>query len=140
MSSATSAMGCSIAAGDGASSESFTDIAEVTDISGPSESVEVIDVTHLGSASSRREYISGAIDSGEVTISGNYLPATAAQTVLRTNMNARTENNYQITFTDTGSTTWTFAARVTAHEVTMSEGDAVSFSATLKISGAITVA
>lgn len=124
--------------GGSAGTEAFTAIAEVKGFSGPNETAELIDVTHLQSDNARREYLSSLLDSGEISFDINFLPANANQAGLRSDLNARTRRNFQIVFSDTAATTWQFAAFVTAHSVNAQIGDILSGSVTLKITGAIT--
>ena len=82
MTAATSGFGTLLKAGDAASPEVFTTIAEVTNIAGPTLSTEMIDVTNHSSASNFREKIASLKDGGEVTFSINYLPANATRVMV----------------------------------------------------------
>ena len=62
-SKATSTKGLKLQRGDGATSEAFTTIGEVTNIKGPSEKVDSLEVTSFDSTG--KEYISGLTDAGE---------------------------------------------------------------------------
>ena len=137
----TSGFGTLLQRGDGATpTEAFTTVAEVTNLSGPSEGLEVIDATHMESPSSYREYLPSLLDSGEITFDLNFLPAVAAQTGVRTDMLNRTKRNWQIVFTDSGTTTYSFAGFVTAFEPSAQIDDKLSASATIKVTGPVTSA
>lgn len=138
MSNAVSAQGAKIAVGDGASPEVFTDIGEVTDFNTPDGEAPDIDVTHLGSTAS--EFLQGLPDNGNVSMSGNFVGSDTAQSTLRTSRVAQTLKNYKITLTDSPATTFTFAAFVKSFTVNATTNDKLTFSANLRVSGAVTEA
>lgn len=129
--------GTTLKVGDGASpTEAFTAIAELTDIS-ISTSQGTIDVTHLGSTN--REYLAAIADGGEVSLSGNWIPDNAGHDTFFDDSQDGTERNYQIVWNDTSGTTYSFAAKVTSFDASVSTDDKMSFSGSLKIDGTITV-
>lgn len=132
MSDAVRAYGTLLQREDGAT---FTTIAELTDISGPSLEADELDVTSHDSPNGYREYIQGLKDAGEVSIEGNFLPGNATQETLLADYESGDVVNYQIVFPDAGSTTWGFAAFVTAFEPAAGVEDVLTFSATLKLTG-----
>lgn len=135
----TSGFGTLLQRGDGASSETFTTVSEVSNISGPGESLETIDATHMESPSGYREYIPSLLDSGEISFDMNFLPATTAQSVgLRADMVAKTKRNWQLVFTDSGTTTYSFSGYVTAFEPSAQIDDKLSASCTIKVTGPVT--
>lgn len=118
--------------------ETFTTIADVNSISGPSMRGEVIDVTTHSSAGGFREKINGLIDPGELSFDINYDPGDVTHdgTVgLLFNFTDRTLLNWQLVFTDTGATVWRFSATVTSFEVTVATDDVIKASCTLTING-----
>lgn len=117
---------------------SYTTIAEVTDIGGPSMSLDPIDVTSHDSTAAYREFIGGLLDAGEVTLTINYVPTAGthdATTGLIADMVARVVRNFKLVFPDSGTTTWTFAALITAFESAEPIDDKLSADVTLKLSG-----
>ena len=117
-----------------------TAVAEITSISGPSISRDTIELTHMESPSGYKEYIGGLADAGEVTIDGNFLPTNATQLAIVTDMlGTAASQTWTILWADTGATTWTFTAFPTAFSPSAPSNDKMSFSATFKISGPITV-
>lgn len=134
----TSGFGTLLKRGDGTSNETFTTVAEVVNISGPGESLELIDATHMESPSSYREYIPSLLDSGEVTFDMNFLPNDANQSGLRTDLTGRTKRNWQLVFTDSNTTTYSFAGYVTSIEPSAQIDDKLSASATIKVTGPVT--
>ncbi len=128
-----------VLAGGAAGAEVFTTIAEVTNLSGPTETLELIEATHMESPGARKEYIPSLLDSGEMTFDLNFLPGDANQNALRDDMNARAKTNYQLVWTDLASTTYAFAGYVTNHGKTSQINDKLSAAVTVKITGDITV-
>ena len=112
-------------------------IAELQDVSGPSLSLETIEVTSHSSVEGWKEYIAGLLDAGEISFDINYVPTNA------THKNAaggliyilaqRAVQAFSLVFPDT--TTWTFNAFVTAFEPSAPVADKLSASVTLKLTG-----
>lgn len=115
--------------------EIFTAIAEVKTISGPNMSSQVIDVTNMDSQNNTREFITSLIDPGEMTFSVNFLPAVAGQQALINDMKNRTRRNFQIVWTDTAGTTWSFQGIVTSFGPNAAIEDALTASVTVKVTG-----
>jgi len=115
-----------------------TTIAAIRDISGPSLSLDTIDVTTHDSTGAWREFIAGLKDGGEVSLELVFDPDDATQKTLRDDLIARTVNAYSITLTDTSPTVIGFSALVTDFEPSMGVEDELSASATLKVTGAVT--
>ena len=141
MSNATAAKGTLIKVGDAASPEIFTTIAEVTNIGGPELEQEAIDVSHHGLA--WKEFVGGLKDGGEISIEANYLPADAthdASTGILADLAAGTLRNFELVFTDTASTTWSFTALITRFAVGAPVDNKLSVNITLKLSGEPTLA
>lgn len=140
-SGAISAYGTYLKIGDGAGTEAFTTIAEVQKIGGPKLKLDTKEVTSHSSTGGWREFIATLLDAGEVSFDGNFIPTNATQSqssgVLK-DMKNRTKRNFQLILPDT--TTWTFAAFVTGFEISAQFDDVLSFSASLKITGAPTLA
>ena len=137
------AHGTALKIGDAASPEVFTEIAEVTSISGPGMAADAIETTHHSVTDFTRTFIAGLKDYGEVSIEGNFLPAGGTQDVstgLLKKYEDRTLTNYQLVFTDAGNTPWALTALVTAFEPANPFDDKSSFSCTLKLSSKPTLA
>lgn len=116
-----------------------TAIAEVAGITGPGISRNAIDATHLNSPSQAKEFIAGLIDAGEVSLDLNWLPSDATHAALFNDLMAGTKDTYSIVWPNAGPTTWTFTALVTAFSPTAPKDDRLSASATLKLSGTISI-
>ena len=117
-----------------------TTIAELTSISGPSESADTVDVTSHDSSNEFREFIVGLRDGGEISIEGNFYPGdTDGQKQLHTDMQAGSSNTFTLTAPD-GTTNYSGTAICTGFEPSFPMDGAMTFSATLKISGKPTLA
>lgn len=112
-------------------------LGEVTDFDGPGGSNSEIDITSLDSTS--REFRNGLRDSGEVSLSMNFVPGDAGQIYLRqrqaiTNVPTR----FVMTLTNTPATLITFDAFVREFTIAGAADDKVSASVTLRVTGDVT--
>lgn len=136
MSQALAAYGVLLKRGDGGTpTETFTTIAEVKSISGPSMSADVIDVTTHSSAAigAGREKIASLIDWGEVSFDLNFIPTNTQHKQLLADLNARGKHNWKIVFPDAGPTEWAFEGIVTNFEMDMPVDDVLGASLTITI-------
>lgn len=145
MTDAISAFGVQLKLGDGATpTEAFTAIAEVLDVSGPSLTRSTADVTSHGSTEAWEEIIATIKRSGEITFDINYVPTNATHDatdgLLAELAEATDASNWQLVFPDSGSTTWSFAALVTAFSPANPVDGAQKASVTLKPTGKPTLA
>ena len=113
------------------------DIPGVTALTGPGESVTMIDSTDLADTTMQR--IAGLLDSGEVSLSLDWDPAQASHIALRTAKDSRAFAEFIIVWPDTGAEVFTFNAFVSAMSPSASVNDKLTMSATLTITGAIAV-
>lgn len=123
--------------GNGATSETFTTIAEVRDIEGPELELEAKEVTSHDSGG-WREYIGTLLTGGEVSFDLNFLPANATHgysSGLIEDMVNRTKRNFQLVFPDTDTTTWQFAALVTGFKPSAAVEDELTAEVTLRVTG-----
>lgn len=129
MSNATNSVGTTLKKG-------ASTVAELRDVNGVDMTAETIDVTTLSSTGGYREFISGFIDPGEVAISGFFYPGdTNGQYAMHTAFDGKTIDTYTITFPASMGTTWTFTGYVTKFKTGAVVEGAVTFEASLKISG-----
>lgn len=126
--------GAKFALGDGADPENFTELAEVFSITPPSETVDVLDATHMQSPNRTREFIEGLIDPGECSIEMNFIPGSAADVAIQA-LKGTGANNCRITFPDggSGSVTWTFAGILTGYEPAVPNDDKMTATVTFKV-------
>lgn len=135
----TSGFGTLLKAGNGASSETFAAIAEVKSITGPSLSMETIEATHHQSPGNYRELLPSFLSAGTISLSVNFLPATAAQTVVTTDFAARTKRNFQLVFPDTSTTTWSFSGYYTGFTPTADVDGILTADIEITVTGAVTI-
>lgn len=136
--SAVAAHGTLLKIGDGnGGGESFTTIAEVLDISGPSYELATEEVTNHDSGG-WREFIPTLLDVGEITFDLNYYSATT-QDQLETDLRAKAKRNFKIVFPLSGGTdTRAFAAYITGIELQAPVEGVLKMSLTLRPVGADT--
>lgn len=128
--------GVGLGIGDGASTEVFTEFAEIVDVAGPSFAKDTIDVSHSTSPDKYREFIAGFKDAGEVTLTANMTQADYAAILAKFELEAK--NNYQLTIPDDNYTTEptiVFAAHVTGVGNAYPTQDKVTMDITFKITG-----
>lgn len=138
-----SATGTQVQIGDGASTEAFTTVVGVQDITGPSFSTDMIDVTAHDSPNAFEEVVPGFKHSGEISFTLVYDPVHATHdetTGLFSHWQDREEHNYKIIFTDTGTTTMSFAGFCTAFDFSMPVNGALTVDVTIKPTGEPTFA
>jgi len=130
------AFGTRFKRGDGAMSEQFTAIANVTNISGPDRQRETIDVTAHDSPDAWMEFIGSLKNGGEVSIDLNYDPREGTHD-LDDDFDDSEPRNYQIVlFPDTADEyTWDFAGVMTGLSDEFPYDDKMARTATFQISG-----
>lgn len=120
-----------------------TEIAEVTNISGPSFSADTIEATHLKSPKYWREFIGGLKDGGEISFDLNLILANAthnAATGLLSTLAgsaAPPTDTYDLVFPD--ATVWTMRGIVTKYETGFEIDGKLEASLTVKVTGAPTL-
>lgn len=138
------AHGTLVKIGDGGSPESFTTVAEVRTISGPTLEREQIDVTNMDSTDSWREFINGLKVGGEITLGLNYLPTNAthnASAGLLSKLDSATSStNFQLVMSDSSTTTWTLPCNVSRFAPNFDPAAQIDASVTLKVAGKPTLA
>lgn len=112
-----------------------TPVAELTSIGGLELSADTIDVTSLDSDGGYREFIGGFKDGGEVGISGFFNPGDAGQAAVYAAFNSGATTPCEIEFPSELKASWIFNAVVTGFTTGAELEEAISFEATLKVSG-----
>jgi len=103
--------------------------------------VEAIDTSHFGSTDKKRTFTPGLLDPGSIEIEGDFDPDDVAHTQMKTDYHGRTTRQCKITRTDATPSTVTFTnAFITAFRTTAVHDNKWRFTATIKVSGAITEA
>jgi predicted secreted protein len=114
-----------------------TAVGGLTGISLPDQSRDAVEVTDHGSTGNR-DFIPGLRDGGTVTLEGEQRPADAGQLALRTNYEAAsTVATCIITLPVTPAVTYTFSGFVTAMGGDNPHDDKATFSASVKVTGAV---
>lgn len=135
---AIDAFGTALQRSDMASSPTFTEVANVTSISGPTISRETYDVTAHDQADDYREFIGGLKDGGEISMDINFDPAGEVthddSTGLLADLEDTDARNYKLVFPD-GTTEWAFTAILNQFDAEHPVDGTVSASVTFKISG-----
>lgn len=121
--------------GDGSSPETFTTIAEVTNIGEFGAEAALVEVTNFDSAGAAREYIAGLKDGVSMSITANFLPQNLTQANLIAAIGAT--NNFKLVM-PTGMGIFNFAAVVLSWKQTVTPDAAIVATFGLKISGPIT--
>lgn len=114
-----------------AGTDSMVGVAEVTDITPPSQSVDVIDVTHMQSPDSTREFIQGLMDPGEVSLDMNFVPGSTSDVFIQAWRSSRERRKCRITFPN--DVTWTFSAFVTGYTPAIPNEDKLTATLTAKV-------
>lgn len=116
----------------------FEELAEVYNITPPSDTVDVIDATHMQSPDATREFILGLRDPGECSMEMNFIPGNDADATLQAVRTARERITARITFPTVGAeaaVTWTFSAILTGYEPAMPTDDKMTATVTFKVTG-----
>lgn len=143
MTSGKSSFGTLLKVGDGASSETFTTVAEVRDIKGPSLELATEDMTNHSSTNGWEESIGTILSGGDVQFEINWIPSHATHSYaagLLKDMVNRTLRNFQLVIPAALPVTWTFSAYVTKFPPDLPVKGGQRVSCTLKISGYPTLA
>lgn len=109
----------------------YTQVAEVTNITWPGYVRDAVEVTFMDSDNQFREYIGGLMDAGEVTIEMNWVPS--ASDVIIAALTASTTGQFKITYNN--AVNIVFKAIVTAYQPQSPLGEKLTASATFKVSG-----
>jgi predicted secreted protein len=140
---AQNAFGTQLRMGDGGNPETFTQIANVRNISGPGFSLDTVDVTSHDSVDGWEEHIPTFLRSGEITLDILYVPTEDTHDAgagLLKRMVDKTKTNFRLVFPDASATTWTFAAYVVGFEPSAPHDDALTASVRVKPTGKPTLA
>lgn len=137
------AKGTLLKIGNGAEPEVFASIAELTKISFPEFGTGTMETTSFDST--EEEFQSDGIQQhGELAIEGNWLPEHATQSETAGLLKAAidgTLTNFQIAVAaGAGTKTYTFPAFVKFRPKDVGPKDALGFTGTLKVSGAVEIA
>lgn len=123
-----------------ASTAAANAVGEVTGFNGPTGQANTIDVTTLNST--RKEFLMGLPDEGELTLDINFVPTDGVQTRLRTDRAARSLKKCVIKLNDNTSdaatTKMIFDAYCLGITAQGSVDNAIKGTVSIKIAGAVT--
>lgn len=108
-------------------------IAEVYDITPPSDTVDQVDVTHMQSPSRRREFIAGLSDPGSASFEMNFVPGSASDLKIQEIRGTGEQVLCRITFPN--AVTWRFTGQVESYEPAVPTEDKMTASVSFKVSG-----
>jgi predicted secreted protein len=134
MSNAVSGVGTKFRRWDGSS---WTDLAEISSISGPSMTRDFIDVTNLDSTGGYREFIAGFRDGGTVNLTMNFTRDT--YDLMKLDFEDDESQNYEIVLPDADATSFEFAGLVTELPLEIPTDDKITANVTIKVNGEVTV-
>lgn len=109
-------------------------------VSGIDASADEVEVTDMGNTDGYREYLPGFKDGGEVTVSGYMDGEDEGQTRMYELLESGDVVDSEIVFPAKIGKTWSFKAGVTKFTTAADVDDAITFDATLKVSGKPTLA
>jgi hypothetical protein len=110
---------------------------EVNDITPPSNSVDLVDATHMQSPNGDKEYILGLNDPGECSFTLNFVPGSTADQMYQAVKAARERVKVRITYPNL--VTWTFSGLLTAYNPSIPTADKMTATVTFKVSGSTVV-
>lgn len=109
----------------------YTQVAEVTNITWPGYKRDAVDVTYQDSANQFREFIPGLMDAGEVTVEMNWVPSNSDPIIAA--LTASTVGQFKLTYNAGANVV--FSAIVTSYQPQSPLGDKLSATATFKVTG-----
>lgn len=121
--------------GDAASPEVFTVIAEVTSITPPSITRDIVDASHMEMGDRWRQFVVGRLDGGEAKIEMNFIPGGPGQALLAELQALDDPANIRIEWTN--GQVWAFTAYCVGFEPTAPVDDKMTATATFKVTGPI---
>ena len=118
-------------------------LVELTSISGPSETMDPIDLTSHDSADAFKEFVAGLRDGGEISFEGNFIKGNAAgQIAAHTDFQAGTARAWIIKHPGWGGGTPQISGNglLTAFSMDYPFDGKISLSGTIKVTGMPTLA
>ena len=116
-------------------------IGEITNVGGPSISVNTIDVTSHDSPDAYNQFVAGLIDGGDITLEGNLVSAAAGNDIVDI-ANERATVCFYVKFPTTGTSasavsydSWLFAGVANSFETDAPHDGKIGFTAGIKLDG-----
>lgn len=115
------------------SGSTWIEIAEVFDITPPSQAVDQVDVTHMQSPNRTREFIAGLSDPGSASFEMNFVPGSSSDLKIQEIRGTGEQVLCRVTFPN--SVTWTFTGQIESYEPAIPNEDKMTASVSFKVSG-----
>ena len=112
----------------------------LSSIGGVEVSSDTTEVTALDNTSGYKEYVGGFKDGGEVSLEGFLDGADAGQEAMYAALEDQEEHEFAVVFPTAIGKTWSFKGVVTKFATSAAVGDAIKYSAAVKVSGKPTLA
>lgn len=112
----------------------------LTSINGIEISAETIDVTAMDNSTGYREKVPGFKEVGDVTVSGFLDGADDGQDEMYTLLNSQASSSFAIIFPTVIGKTWSFTGYVAGFTTSADVGNAITFEATIIVTGQATLA
>lgn len=123
--------------------ETYTQLAEVRDISGPAVAVDTVETTSHSSPNAWKEFVATLLDGGDVTFEINYDPAEATQknaaNGLIANMVAKTLKDWKLILTDAANSAITFSGYIVEFSPSMAVKSNLTAKLKIRVTGAVTL-
>lgn len=113
----------------------YVPLAEVTSITPPPMTRDIIDATHMDSPDGWREFIAGLKDGGELSLAINFVPGGATDLRLIEMQTESAPSPIKIRFP--GGSEWGFDAFCTGYTPNVPVEDKMTAEATFKVTGAV---
>jgi len=120
--------------------DTYTDIIEMHDLSGPGLELSTIEATHHLSPNATREHTASLKDLTEMTFEIAFLPQEGTHGLTSGFLKAwqdRERVNWKLTFTDAAATTWGVKGFVTGFEIGAPLEGLLTANVTIKLTGTI---
>jgi len=121
----------------------LAELVQVVSFGLPQDKTDRVETTHLKSPNRRREYTSGMVDGGEVSITFNFRPGSTTDQALEAAQASGAERAIRFVVPQLGVEAWmyTTTAVITGYDRgTVTAGDKMEATVTVAITGAVTSA
>lgn len=111
----------------------WTEVAEVYDVTPPNDTVDEIDATHMQSPNRTREFIPGLIDPGEASFEMNFVPGSPSDMKISVLKISGARVKCRVTFPN--AVKWVFSAWVSGYEPAVPTDDKMTATVTWRVTG-----
>ena len=117
----------------------FAELEEITNITAPSSTIDMVDVSTMQSVNAIREFVPGLTDPGEMSFEMNFVPNSNSDNILQALRNeppATRKRQLRIIFPN--SIMWQFEGLLMTYEPTAPTDDKMTASVSFKVTGLVT--